>query len=136
VRSNASQLYLRSMGLYWLVFGLITTFYPPLMDLFQSAEGVAAGTAFSDHVWRHGGFDIFALCIMLFTLAQLPPNRRVLRAAAFAALMPTIAIAYSLVATPYWNPLFIVAGLGCFSFAVWGYVLARRPEPVLAVAGS
>ena len=30
------------MAAYWLVFGLITTFYPALMDLFQTAEGVAA----------------------------------------------------------------------------------------------
>ena len=45
--------YFLSMGAYWVVFGLITTFYVRIMDLFQTSEGVAAGTAFSDHVWFH-----------------------------------------------------------------------------------
>jgi Flp pilus assembly protein protease CpaA len=126
MQSKASQTYLTLMGFYWLVFGLITTFYPRLMDLFQSSEGVATQSAFSDHVWFHGGLDILALCVLLFTLARMPANRTILRAAAVAALMPTIAIAYSLLATPYWNPLFIVAGLGCFAFVVWGFLLAER----------
>jgi len=43
-----------------------------------------------------------------------------------AALMPTIAIFWSLVSTPFWNPLFIAAGLGCFAFVVWGFVLAAK----------
>jgi hypothetical protein len=33
---------------------------------------------------------------------------------------------WSLVATSWWNPLFAVAGLGCFSFAVWGFLLSNR----------
>ncbi len=105
-----SRTYFLSMGAYWLVFGLITTFYVPLMDLFQTAEGVAAKTAFSNHVWFHGGLDILALCVLLFALSTQAPSRTMLRAAAVAALGPTIAITWSLVATNWWNPLFAVAG--------------------------
>ena len=118
--------YFLSMGAYWLVFGLITTFYVRIMGRFQTSEGVAAGTAFSDHVWFHGGLDILALCVLLFALSTQPPSRTMLRAAAVAALGPTIAIAWSLVATSWWNPLFAVAGLGCLGFAVWGFVLSNR----------
>src|SRR5919107_3207029 len=118
--------YFLSMGAYWLIFGLITTFYVRIMDLFQTAEGVAAKRAFSTHVWFHGGLDILALCVLLFALSTQPPSRTMLRAAAVVALGPTIAIAWSLVATSWWNPLFAVAGLGCFAFAVWGFLLSSR----------
>jgi len=97
------------------------------MDLFQTDEGIQAKTAFSNHVWRHDGLDIIAVCILLFSLSQqtnLSPN--LIRAAALATLMPAIAIAYSLVATPYWNPLFIGAGLACVGFVIWGFVLAGK----------
>lgn len=126
MRLAEPRTYFLSMGAYWLVFGLITTFYVPLMDLFQTAEGVAAKTAFSSHVWFHGGLDILSLCVLLFALSTHPPSRTMLRAAAVAALGPTVAIVWSLVATPWWNPLFAVAGLGCFAFAVWGFLLSRR----------
>lgn len=126
MRFAEPRTYFLAMGAYWLVFGLITTFYVPLMNLFQTAEGVAAKTAFSNHVWFHGGLDILALCVLLFALSTQPPNRMMLRAAALAALGPTIAITWSLVATSWWNPLFAVAGLGCFAFAVWGFLLADR----------
>lgn len=126
MRFAEPRTYFLSMGAFWLVFGLITTFYVPLMDLFQTAEGVAAKTAFSTHVWFHGGLDILALCVLLFALSTLPPNRTMLRAAALAALGPTIAIVWSLVATSWWNPLFAVAGIGCFAFAVWGFLLSNR----------
>jgi len=115
------------MTVFWLVFGLITTFYPQLMDLFQTEQGVNAKTAFSNHIWRHDGLDIIAVCILLFSLsrqATLPAN--LIRAAALATLMPVIAIAYSLMATPYWNPLFIGAGLACAAFVIWGFALASR----------
>ena len=118
--------YFLSMGAFWLVFGLITTFYVRIMDLFQTAEGVAAKTAFSTHAWFHGGLDILALCVLLFALSTQPPSRTMLRAAAVAALGPTIAIVWSLVATSWWNPLFAVAGIGCFGFAVWGFLLSNR----------
>jgi hypothetical protein len=118
--------YFLSMGAYWLVFGLITTFYVRIMSLFQTSEGVAASTAYSNHVWFHGGLDILALCVLLFALSTQPPSPTMLRAAAVAALGPTIAIAWSLVATSWWNPLFAVAGIGCLGFAVWGFLLSNR----------
>lgn len=128
MRSLTAVGYLRAMAAYWLIFGLITTFYPALMDLFQTTKGVAAKTAFSDHVWMHGGLDILSVSILVFALSLAPAsiNALMLRAAGLAALMPAIAIAASLLATPYWNPLFVVAGLGCLAFAVGGFVLAGR----------
>jgi uncharacterized membrane protein len=126
MRFAEPRTYFLSMGAYWLVFGLITTFFVQIMDLFQSAEGVAAKTAFSTHVWFHGGLDILSLCVLLFPLSTQSPSRTMLRAAAVAALGPTIAIAWSLVATSLWNPLFAVAGLGCLGFAVWGFLLSNR----------
>jgi|SRR5215208_298452 nitrate reductase NapE component len=126
MRLTESRTYFLSMGAYWLVFGLITTFYVRIMDLFQTSEGLAANTAFSNHVWFHGGLDILSLCVLLLALSTQPPSRTMLRAAAVAALGPTIAIAWSLVATSWWNPLFAVAGLGCFGFAVWGFLLSNR----------
>ena len=124
--SNKTRIYFTSMGAYWLVFGLITIFYPKMMDMFQSETGVGSKTSFSDHVWLHGGFDIVALCVMLFALSREAVSRNILRATAIAALMPTIAITYSLLRTSFWNPLFIGAGLGCFAFVVWGFVLAVK----------
>ena len=126
--SNRTKVYFIAMGAYWLVFGLITIFYPKMMDMFQTENGVDAKTIFSDHVWLHGGFDIVALCVILFALSRQPVNRSILRATAIAALMPTIAITYSLVNTSFWNPLFIVAGLGCFAFVIWGFVLAGKNQ--------
>jgi hypothetical protein len=96
------------------------------MDLFQTPAGVNAKTAFSNHVWMHGGLDIISLCILLFALSGETVNRKIVRATALAALMPTLAITYSLIATNFWNPLFIVAGLGCFAFVVWGFWLAMK----------
>lgn len=125
---NKPKTYLLAMAAYWIVFGLITTFYPALMDLFQTQEGISAKTTFSDHVWMHGGLDIISLCVVLFALSGEVVSKKILQAAAIAALMPTLAITYSLIATPYWNPLFIVAGLGCFAFVVWGFVLASKAE--------
>ncbi len=121
-----TRIYFLAMGSYWLAFGLITILYPNLMDLFQTSSGVEAKSAFSNHVWLHGGFDIVALCVLLFALSREPVSRNLLRATAIAALMPTLAISFSLIATPYWNPLFIGAGAGCFAFSVWGFILASR----------
>lgn len=138
MEAKATRVYFTSMALYWLVFGLITTFYPALMDLFQTEVGVSAKTTFSNHVWMHGGLDIIAFCILLFALSRRPVGPTLLRASGAAALMPTLAIAYSFVATPFWSPLFLVAGAGCLAFAVWGFVLAEkvghRPEEASAPA--
>ena len=123
---NSSKIYLIAMSVYWVIFGLITIFAPQLMDLFQSQEGIGAKTEFSNHVWMHDGFDIVSLCIVLFALSREKLSRNILRAVAFAALLPTLSIANSLLTTPYWNPLFIGAGLGCCVFVIWGFVLAGR----------
>jgi len=125
-KSPNTKTYFVAMAAYWLVFGLITIFYPKLMDLFQTEEGVNAKSTFSDHVWLHGGLDIVALCIVLYALSGERVSKRILRGTAFAALMPTIAIFYSLAGTAYWNPLFIGAGLGCFAFSIWGFALAAK----------
>jgi len=124
--TKAIKLYLTCMGLYWLVFGLITTFYPKLMDTFQTEAGIESRSAFSNNVWMHGGLDIISVCILLFTLSRDAVNRRILIAVALVALMPAVAIIYSFIATPYWNGLFIGAGLGCLAFVIWGFVLAGR----------
>ena len=126
--NKASRLYLTCMGLFWIVFGFITTFYPKLMDMFQTEEGINAKTAFSNHVWSHDGLDIISLCIVLFALSRETVSRNLLRAVAIAALMPVIGITYGLISTPYWNNLFIGAALGCFAFVIWGFVLASRSE--------
>ena len=123
---RTTKVYFIAMGAYWLVFGLITIFYPKMMDMFQTENGINAKTAFSDHVWLHGGFDIVALCVLLFALSQETVSKKVLRATALAALMPAIAIAWSLGTTSFWNPIFIGAGLGCFAFVIWGFALARK----------
>jgi hypothetical protein len=124
--SKRTKIYFGCMCAYWLIFGLITIFYPKMMDIFQTQAGVGAKTIFSNHVWLHGGFDILALCVLLFALSRESVSRNLLRASAVAALMPTIAIFWSLVSTSFWNPLFIGAGLGCFAFAVWGFALSAQ----------
>lgn len=121
-----SKIYLRVMAAYWGVFGLITIFKPDIMKMFQSQAGIDAGTVFSDHVWLHGGFDILALCILLIALSRETVSKNMLRAAALAALMPAIAIAESMLATQYWNPMFIGSGIGCFVFVPWGLLLASK----------
>jgi hypothetical protein len=123
---NTTRVYFIAMASYWLVFGLITILYPTLMDLFQTGTGIASKTEFSNHVWMHGGFDIISFCVLLFALSRETVSRNMVRASAIAALMPTTAIAYSLVGTSYWNPLFIGAGAGCLAFVVWGFVIAGK----------
>ena len=125
---NTSKYYFIAMGAYWLIFGLITAFYPKLMDMFQTQAGISAKTAFSDHVWRHDGFDIAALAVILFTLSGEVVSRKTLMATAVAALMVTVAIFSSLATTPYWNTMFISAGLGCFAFVIWGFALATKAK--------
>jgi hypothetical protein len=124
--ARSARVYFAAMAIYWAGFGLVTAFFPRLMDLFQSSEGVAAKTPFSDHVWFHGGLDILSVAVLVFALSRIPANPVLLRAAAVVALLPTAAITTSLVATPFWNPLFASAGLGCLAFAIWGFALSRR----------
>lgn len=124
--SNSTRTFLLLFVGYWLVFGLITVLWPGLMDLFQTSDGVAAKSVFSNHVWMHGGSDILSVCVLVFAISRLSPTPATMRAVGVAALMPTIAIGWSLVATPFWSPLFIVAGAGCLAFAVGSFVIAAR----------
>lgn len=115
-----------AMAVYWCGFGLVTILYPPLMDLFQTSAGVAAGTPFSDHVWMHGGFDILSFCVLVSAIARyVPPSAAMMRAVGLAALMPVLAITWSLVGTPYWSPLFLVAGGGCLGLSLAALAVSR-----------
>lgn len=118
--------FLLSMAAFWLVFGLGTALYPKMMQLFMTPEGVSASTPFSDHVWLHDGLDILSVCVLLFALANVPPNRKALQAAAFVAVLPPVAMIYGLVGTPYWSPLFLVPGAACLAFAAYGFMLSQR----------
>ena len=90
-----------SMATFWLLFGLGTTFYPRMMQLFMTPAGVSASTAFSDQVWLHGGLDILSVCLLLLALSTVPATKTTLRLAAAVGLLPTAAIAYTLITTPY-----------------------------------
>jgi hypothetical protein len=118
--------YFVAFAIYWGGFGLVTTFYPDLMDLFLSDKGVTKSTEFSNHVWMHGGIDILALVIILLALSRETLSKNTIVATAFAALLPTIAIFYSLLLTPYWSALFIVSGLGTLFFFIWGLTIGLK----------
>ena len=132
VKPNPTRVYFIAMALFWLVFGLITTFYPALMNMFQTETGISAVTTYSNHVWLHDGLDIISISVLLFALSRETASRNILRATAIVALLVTIGITSSLLTTPYWNMLFIVPGLSCFAFAVWGFMLATRKQAVTA----
>ena len=55
-KPNAAKIYFIAMAAFWFVFGMITTFYPALMNMFQTETGISAVTIYSDHIWRHDGF--------------------------------------------------------------------------------
>lgn len=123
---NPTKLYFIAMAAFWFIFGIITTFFPALMNMFQTEEGINAVTVYSDHVWRHDGLDILSISVLLFALSRERASRNMIRAAAIVALLVTIAILSSLLTTPYWNMLFLVPGVSCFAFVVWGFVLAGK----------
>jgi len=121
--------FLTAMAIFWLLFGLGTTFYPRMMQLFMTPAGIGASTAFSDQVWLHEGLDILSVCLLLLALSQLPATKTTIRLAAVVGLMPVAAIVYTLLTTPFWKPLFLVPGFCCLGFAVYGFMLAgRMPE--------
>ena len=126
--------YFRLLAGFYAVFGLITTFYPRLMELFMTDEGVDATSRFSDQVWLHGGLDILSITLLLFVFSLLPVRALTLRAAAIVALMPTAAILYTYLATPYWSALFLVPGAAALAFAVYGFLLARSVDEQSASA--
>ena len=127
-KPNLTKVYFITMAAFWLIFGLITAFYPALMNMFQTETGISAVTTYSDHIWRHDGFDIIAISVLLFALSRETVSRNILIAAASVALLATIVIISSIPSTPYWNMLFLVPGLSCFVFVVWGFVLAARTK--------
>jgi hypothetical protein len=127
-KPNTTKIYFIAMAAFWFIFGMITTFYPPLMNMFQTEDGISAVTTYSDHIWRHDGFDIIAISVLLFALSRETASRNMLRAAAVVAVLVTTAIISSLLTTPYWNMLFLVPGLSCFAFAVWGFMLAAKAK--------
>ena len=126
VKPNPTKIYFSAMAAFWLIFGLITTFYPALMNMFQTESGINAVTNYSDHIWRHDGFDIIAISVLLFALSRETVSRNILRATAVVALLVTIAILSSIISTPYWNMLFLVPGLSCLAFVIWGLRLASK----------
>ncbi len=126
VKPNPAKFYFIAMASFWLVFGLITAFYPALMNMFQTETGISAVTTYTDHIWRHDGFDIIAVSVLLFALSRETASRNILRATAIVALLVTIAIISSILTTTYWNMLFLVPGLSCLAFAVWGFMLAAK----------
>ena len=135
VKPNPTKVYFIAMAAFWLVFGLITTFYPALMNMFQTETGIGAVTTYSDHIWRHDGLDIIAISVLLFALSREKVSRNILRATTIVALLVTIAIISSIFTTPYWNMLFLVPGLSCIAFAVWGLMLATK-TPVAPIGNQ
>jgi hypothetical protein len=128
VKPNSTKLYFTSMAAFWLIFGIITAFFPQLMNLFQTEEGISAVTTYSDHIWRHDGLDIIAISVLLYALSRENASRNMLTAAAIVASLVTLAIISSLLTTPYWNMFFLVPGVSCFAFAVWGFMLASKAK--------
>ncbi len=126
VKPNSTKVYFMVMAAFWMIFGIITTFFPQLMNLFQTEAGISAVTTYSDHVWRHDGFDIIGISVLFFALSRETVSRNMLGAAATVALIVTLAIISSMLTTPYWNMLFLVPAVSCFAFAVWGFMLAAK----------
>lgn len=119
--------FLYAMCIFWLFFAIAATFLPVILGLFQTDIGLSARTDYSDHVWMHGGLDIFSVAAIAFFLARGDViTANMLRGMAVAAAMPTIAIIVSLTTTQYWAPYFGLAGIGTFTFVVWGFVIARQ----------
>src|SRR6185436_4002390 len=104
-KPNPTKIYFIAMAAFWLIFGLITTFYPALMNMFQTEIGINSITDYSNHVWRHDGLDIISVSLLLFVLSTEPVSRKILLAASVVALLVAIGIASSLLTTNYWNTM-------------------------------
>src|SRR5437868_13936220 len=85
--STPARVYFIAMAAFWLIFGLVTTFYPALMDMFETETGISAVTEYSNHIWRHDGFDILSISVLLFALSREHASRTLLTAAASVALL-------------------------------------------------
>ena len=125
---NTTRIYFMAMAAFWFLFGIITTFFPVLMNMFQTESGISAVTSYSDHVWRHDGLDILAISVLLFALSRETVSRNMLIASIVVALLVTIAIISSLLTTPYWNMLFMVPAVSCLAFALWGFMLVSKSK--------
>ena len=99
---KSTKIYFLAMAAFWFIFAIITACIPALMNMFQTDAGINSVTAYSNHVWRHDGFDILAISVLLFALSRETVSRNMLRASAIVALLVTIAIFSSLVTTNYW----------------------------------
>ena len=127
-KSNWAKVYLVAMSIFYLGFGMITLFYPKMMQMFQSPEGIAAGSSFANNIWMHEGLDILSVALILFVLSRNAVTPAILRTAAIVALMPFIAIVYSYFATPFWTALFFGPAVFCLIFSGWGFVLAAQKK--------
>jgi hypothetical protein len=126
MNTDTGRSYFRVMALFYLGFGLATTFYPRFLQLFMTERGIDASTSFSDQVWLHGGLDILSISLLLLAFSTVPVKTNTIRLAAIVPLFPAAAIVYTLIATPFWTPLFLLPAAGCFAFAVYGFVLSRN----------
>ncbi len=127
-KSSGAKVYLMAQSLFYLCFGMITLFYPKLMEMFQTSQGVSSGSAFANNIWLHEGLDILSISLLLFVLSRTTASPAILRASAVVALMPFIAIIYSYFETPFWNVLFLVPAVTCLIFSGWGFMLAARKK--------
>ena len=125
-KSKGAQVYLMCVAIFYLCFGLITLFYPKMMEMFQTDAGKSAGSAFANNVWMHEGLDILSVALLLFVLSRNGATPAILRATAIVALMPFIAIIYSYFETPFWNVLFLGPAVFCLIFSGWGFMLASQ----------
>jgi hypothetical protein len=123
--ASSHRRFLTAMAIFWLLFGLGTTFYPRLLQLFMTPAGVGASTAFSDQVWLHGGLDILSVCLLLVALSTVPSTKTTLRLAATVGLLPAAAIVYTTAFTAFWTPIFLIPAAACLGFAAYGFWLAR-----------
>lgn len=121
-----ARFYFLAMAGYWSIFGLGAALSPGTMNVFLSPEGVAASTAFSDHVWLHAGLDLLTVGVLSFGLSFVPAVSFMLRVAGVAALLPAVAVGVSVFGTPYWNGLFVIPGIGFLAFAAAGFILGHR----------
>ena len=123
----STKIYFRAYAVFWLIFGLIATFFPVVLNLFLSEQGIAATTPFSNHVWMHGGIDILSLTVVLFALSTMNNVPKIVTiAVAIAALGPTAAIFQSLFFTEFWTYLFLVTGISTLMFSIWGFLIAAK----------
>jgi hypothetical protein len=126
MKRDSAKLYYIALGIFYLGFGLVTIFYPKLVQVFQTAEGIAASTPFSDNIWRHQGLDLLSVATIVFALSSQQVSAAMLRTTAVITIMPAIAVINSCLATPYWNGLFFVPCIFCLGFTVWGFSLAAK----------